>query len=179
MTVSFSLLDTSSHAVDADGTERQAIKDTDSNNNPRSKIRACSICDPFVLIIREDDTIGLFIGESERGKIRRKDMSPMGEKVCSRSVHFLRWLNVCFQSSRYLAGCFFSDALGVFQTRQNSNIVITSNGPQKTSTLANVASGNQSQWLVLCRPQGVMEVRLVISIHQRNLKLNRFGRCLN
>jgi cleavage and polyadenylation specificity factor subunit 1 len=48
---------------------------------PRPKIRACSICDPFVLILREDDSIGLFIGETERGKIRRKDMSPMGEKV--------------------------------------------------------------------------------------------------
>lgn len=72
-----------------DGTERQAIKDTDSNNNPRSRIRACSICDPFILILREDDTIGLFIGESERGKIRRKDMSPMGEKVCFMSCREL------------------------------------------------------------------------------------------
>lgn len=63
-----------------EGTERQSIKDTDSNNNPRAKIRACSICDPYVLIVREDDTIGLFI-ETERGKMRRKDMSPMGEKV--------------------------------------------------------------------------------------------------
>ena len=50
-------------------------------NNQRPKIRYCSICDPFVFILREDDTIGLFIGEPERGKIRRKDMSPMGEKV--------------------------------------------------------------------------------------------------
>lgn len=50
---------------------------------PRPKIRACSISDPFVLIIREDDSIGLFIGETERGKIRRKDMSPMGDKVHS------------------------------------------------------------------------------------------------
>lgn len=48
---------------------------------PRPKIRACSISDPFVLILREDDSIGLFIGETERGKIRRKDMSPMGDKV--------------------------------------------------------------------------------------------------
>jgi cleavage and polyadenylation specificity factor subunit 1 len=47
---------------------------------PRPKIRACSICDPYVLVIREDDTIGLFI-DTERGKIRRKDMSPMGDKV--------------------------------------------------------------------------------------------------
>jgi len=50
-------------------------------NMPRARIKACSICDPFVLILREDETIGLFIGETERGKIRRKDMSPMGEKV--------------------------------------------------------------------------------------------------
>jgi cleavage and polyadenylation specificity factor subunit 1 len=47
----------------------------------RPKIRHCSICDPFVLIVREDDSIGLFLGESERGKIRRKDMTPMGDKV--------------------------------------------------------------------------------------------------
>ena len=63
-----------------DGTERQIIKDMDGTI-PRPKIRACSISDPFVLIFREDDTIGLFIGETERGKIRRKDMSPMGDKV--------------------------------------------------------------------------------------------------
>jgi hypothetical protein len=66
--------------VFSDGSERQIIKDVDGNM-PRPRIRACSICDPFVLILREDDTIGLFIGETERGKIRRKDMSPMGEKV--------------------------------------------------------------------------------------------------
>ena len=64
----------------ADGSERQSIKDLDGNT-PRPRIKSCSICDPFILIIREDDTIGLFIGEIERGKIRRKDMSPMGEKV--------------------------------------------------------------------------------------------------
>lgn len=63
-----------------DCTERQIIKDMEGNNQ-RPKIKYCSICDPFVFILREDDTIGLFIGEPERGKIRRKDMSPMGEKV--------------------------------------------------------------------------------------------------
>ena len=66
----------------ADGSERQSIKDLDGNTL-RPRIKSCSICDPFILIIREDDTIGLFIGEVERGKIRRKDMSPMGEKVNS------------------------------------------------------------------------------------------------
>jgi hypothetical protein len=63
-----------------DGTERQIIKDVDGNM-PRPKIRACNICDPFVLVLREDDSIGLFIGQTERGKIRRKDMSPMGDKA--------------------------------------------------------------------------------------------------
>jgi cleavage and polyadenylation specificity factor subunit 1 len=67
---------------DIDGTERQIIKDMDGNM-PRPKIRSCSISDPFVFIVREDDSIGLFIGETERGKIRRKDMSPMGDKVSS------------------------------------------------------------------------------------------------
>ena len=66
--------------LEPDGTERQSIKDVDGNT-PRPRVRSCSICDPFILILREDDTIGLFIGEIERGKIRRKDMSPMGEKV--------------------------------------------------------------------------------------------------
>jgi hypothetical protein len=36
---------------------------------------------PFFLIVKEDDSIGLFVGETERGKSRRKDMSPMGDKV--------------------------------------------------------------------------------------------------
>jgi cleavage and polyadenylation specificity factor subunit 1 len=70
-----------------DGTERQIIKDMEGNNQ-RPRIKYCSICDPFVFILREDDTIGLFIGEPERGKIRRKDMSPMGEKV-SFNLHSL------------------------------------------------------------------------------------------
>lgn len=63
-----------------DGTERQTIQDMDGKM-PRPKIRSCSISDPFVLILREDDSLGLFIGETERGKIRRKDMSPMGDRV--------------------------------------------------------------------------------------------------
>jgi len=63
-----------------DGNERQSIKDMDGNLR-RPKIRYCCISDPFVMILREDDTLGLFVGDAERGKIRRKDMTPMGEKV--------------------------------------------------------------------------------------------------
>lgn len=50
-------------------------------NTPRPKIRACCISDPFVIIFREDDSIGMFIEVVDKGRIRRKDMSPMGDKV--------------------------------------------------------------------------------------------------
>lgn len=67
--------------VMSDGTERQVIKDTDGNMK-RPKIRYCSISDPFVLILREDDSLGLFV-DAGRGKIRRKDMTPVGGKACA------------------------------------------------------------------------------------------------
>ncbi|KAF8156589.1 CPSF A subunit region-domain-containing protein [Crassisporium funariophilum] len=123
--------------LDPDGTERQIIKDMDGNM-PRPKIRACSISDPFVLIIREDDSIGLFIGETERGKIRRKDMSPMGDKT-----------------SRYLTGCFYVDTTGLLEKNYENAVSPT----VATSTLqAAMNSDNKGQWLVLIRPQGVMEL---------------------
>ncbi|KIM78173.1 hypothetical protein PILCRDRAFT_98438 [Piloderma croceum F 1598] len=122
---------------------KQKIQDLDGNM-PRPKIRACSICDPYVLVFREDDTIGLFI-DTERGKIRRKDMSPMGDK-----------------SSRYVAGCFFTDSTGIFEAHANpDSSTVGTNGVDKTvtSTLqAAVNSEKRSQWLILVRPQGVMEI---------------------
>ncbi|KAF5370352.1 hypothetical protein D9758_007006 [Tetrapyrgos nigripes] len=139
--------------LEPDGTERQVIKDTESTKNPsqaavpRARIRACSISDPFVLIIREDDSIGLFIAEPERGKIRRKDMSMMGDKT-----------------SRYLSGCFFTDHTGVFENNLVSNVIPQSVSSDKnnkvaaTTTLNSVVSNNKSQWLMLVRPQGVMEI---------------------
>ncbi|KAF8119582.1 CPSF A subunit region-domain-containing protein [Boletus edulis] len=129
--------------LEPDGTERQIIKDMDGNM-PRARVKACSICDPFVLILREDETIGLFIGETERGKIRRKDMSPMGEKT-----------------SRYLAGCFYTDITGVFEMTTTDGTVTASSSADKniTSTLqAAVTAGHNSQWLVLVRPQGIIEI---------------------
>ncbi|PPR02156.1 hypothetical protein CVT26_012117 [Gymnopilus dilepis] len=109
-------------------------------NMPRPKIRTCSIADPFVLIVREDDSIGLFIGETERGKIRRKDMSPMGDKT-----------------SRYLTGCFYTDTTGLFEEQYESTTAQPAGGA--TSTLqAAVNAGAKSQWLVLMRPQGILEI---------------------
>ncbi|KAF5309321.1 hypothetical protein D9611_014402 [Ephemerocybe angulata] len=124
--------------LEPDGTERQTILDMDGKL-PRPKIRACSISDPFVLIMREDDSLGLFIGETERGKIRRKDMSPMGEK-----------------SSKYLAGCFFTDTSGLFESHYQN---LAPGGDVATATLQTVlGGGNKAQWLVLVRPQGILEI---------------------
>ncbi|KAJ7624997.1 CPSF A subunit region-domain-containing protein [Mycena polygramma] len=128
--------------LEPDGTERQIIKDVDGSM-PRPKIRACSISDPYVIVIREDDSIGMFI-ETDRGRIRRKDMSAMGDK-----------------SSRYLTGYFFSDLTGLFDSCLESAAVpnsAVSVEKNQTSTLSGVGSGNRSKWLVLVRPQGVVEI---------------------
>nr|GAT45957.1 cleavage and polyadenylation specific protein [Mycena chlorophos] len=116
--------------LEPDGSERQSIQDKDGSM-PRARIRACSICDPFVIVIREDDSIGMFIGEMDRGKIRRKDMSPMGDK-----------------SSRYLTGSFFMDNTGVFSRCFESNV------PPNSA----VSVDNSSKWLLLVRPSGVVEI---------------------
>ncbi|KAJ7057084.1 CPSF A subunit region-domain-containing protein [Mycena amicta] len=117
--------------LEPDGTERQNIQDKDGSM-PRAKIRSCSICDPYVIVIREDDSIGMFI-DTERGKIRRKDMSPMGDK-----------------SSRYLTGCFFTDTTGLFdswfETNAPPNSAISTDATPK------------SKWLMLVRPCGVVEI---------------------
>ncbi|KAJ8701115.1 mRNA cleavage and polyadenylation factor subunit [Pleurotus ostreatus] len=136
------VMSNSIRVLEPDGSERQAIKDLDGNL-PRPKIRACSICDPFVLIFREDDSIGLFIGETERGKIRRKDMSAMGDKT-----------------SRYLTGCFFVDTTGLFSSPNHQPPPATQvGGKGSTTTLqAAVNAGSHTQWLLLVRPQGVMEI---------------------
>jgi cleavage and polyadenylation specificity factor subunit 1 len=149
----------SDHICAIDGTERQIIKDMEGNNQ-RPKIKYCSICDPFVFILREDDTIGLFIGEPERGKIRRKDMSPMGEKVRRFGVPLFRSLIVWWKTSRYIAGSFFTDSAGIFKTRANENAPAANGDAQPvTSTLqAAMTAGQRTQWLMLCRPQGVVEV---------------------
>ncbi|KAJ7135425.1 CPSF A subunit region-domain-containing protein [Mycena crocata] len=135
--------------LEPDGAERQTIKDVDGTV-PRPKIRACSISDPFVIVIREDDSIGMFI-ETDKGRIRRKDMSPMGDKT-----------------SRYLTGCFFSDSTGLFDGCLESNAVPNS---AVSVTLSGVGSGNRSKWLILVRPSGVVEIwtlpklTLVFSTH--------------
>ncbi|KAF9235610.1 CPSF A subunit region-domain-containing protein [Melanogaster broomeanus] len=139
--------------LSVDGSERQIIKDMEGNM-PRARIKGCSICDPFVFILREDETIGLFIGETERGKIRRKDMSPDGREGGPSKLS-------CVDSSRYLSGCFYSDTSGAFEMLTTEATAVASNSADKivTSTLqAAVTAGHSSQWLALIRPQGIMEI---------------------
>ncbi|KAJ3853994.1 CPSF A subunit region-domain-containing protein [Lentinula lateritia] len=125
--------------LETDGTERQVIKDVESTSSstvstPRARIRACSISDPYVLILREDDTMGLFIGEVSKGKLRRKDMSMLGGKT-----------------SKYLTGCFFTDHTGMLEKNVSS--------PNPKVDLGQRSSdGLNNQWLLLVRPQGVLEL---------------------
>lgn len=60
------------------------------------------------------------------------------------------------QTSRYLAGYFYTDTSGLFQTFLNEEVPAET----PTSTLQGAMNaGSRSQWLVLVRPQGVVEVR--------------------
>jgi cleavage and polyadenylation specificity factor subunit 1 len=66
------------------------------------------------------------------------------------------------QTSKYLAGCFFTDTSGLFAKQFETVAPVEA----ATSTLQSVVSGagtgdrKQTQWLMLARPQGVMEVSL-------------------
>ncbi|KAJ3731262.1 CPSF A subunit region-domain-containing protein [Lentinula guzmanii] len=125
--------------LESDGTERQVIKDVESSSfsnvsTARARIRACSISDPYVLILREDDTMGLFIGEASKGKLRRKDMSMLGGKT-----------------SKYLTGCFFTDHTGMLEKNVSSPNSKTDLGPR-------LSNGLNNQWLLLVRPQGILEI---------------------
>ncbi|KAJ3777509.1 CPSF A subunit region-domain-containing protein [Lentinula raphanica] len=125
--------------LESDGTERQVIKDVESSSSstisaPRARIRACSISDPYALILREDDTMGLFIGEASKGKLRRKDMSMLGGKT-----------------SKYLTGCFFTDHTGMLEKNLTSTNLRMDLGQRSTD-------GVNNQWLSLVRPQGILEL---------------------
>ena len=80
----------------------------------------------------------------------------MGEKVCGSYRAKLQANSSRTQTSKYIAGCFYADTSGVFQSKTNAS----AEGPEKTVTTLQsvVTAGTKSQWLVLVRPQGVMEV---------------------
>lgn len=75
------------------------------------------------------------------------------------------------QNSRYVAGCFFTDTSGIFETFVNPSMTAAgTNGTDSnvTTLQAAVDSGKRSQWLVLVRPQGVMEVCSFLEDPNRN-----------
>lgn len=62
------------------------------------------------------------------------------------------------QTSRYLAGCFYMDMTGLFKEQYRNS---APGAEAATATLQSVVNaGNNSQWLLLVRPQGILEVRL-------------------
>lgn len=69
-----------SNSGSIDGTERQLYLDADGNK-PRPKIKAAHVADPFIVVMREDETFGLFVGDTAKGRVRRKDVSHFGENV--------------------------------------------------------------------------------------------------
>lgn len=59
-----------------------------------------------------------------------------------------------------MAGSFFNDTTGIFKTRVNENAPAANGDAQLATSTLQVAmtTGQKTQWLMLCRPQGVVEV---------------------
>ena len=70
-------------------------------------------------------------------------------------------LSTAPQTSRYIAGCFYTDTSGVF--RSELNAAAGDAGKHTTTLQAAMNAGTRTQWLILCRPQGVLEVMLFLS----------------
>lgn len=61
------------------------------------------------------------------------------------------------QTSKYIAGCFYADTSGIFQAKANATA--EAEKTPTTTLQAAMNAGSKTQWLLLCRPQGIMEVR--------------------
>ena len=69
---------------------------------------------------------------------------------------------ISFQSSRYIAGCFYTDTSGLFEAQLHTAAGTNGVDTATTSTIQGaVNSDKRSQWLILVRPQGIMEVRCI------------------
>lgn len=115
-----------------------------------------------MLIPRTEEPL-VFIGETERGKrhvANGRKSTVMFDVLSDQGLLAERFP----QSSRYLAGCFHVDMTGMFEMMMTDGSVAVSNSNKNiTSTLqVTVAAGHNSQWLILIRPQGIMEVRLTV-----------------
>ncbi|PVF95861.1 hypothetical protein CPB86DRAFT_787660 [Serendipita vermifera] len=131
------ILTNSIRLLTPDGSEVDVIKDVDGKATG-SKIRFGCVLDPYILILREDDTLGLFVGNPTRNKIRRKDMTPLGDK-----------------RTRYLAASFFNDTTGRIRT-------VGAEPSKDHKNSYEYRSGDQ--WLALCRAPGSIEIWTVLKL---------------
>ena len=85
---------------------------------------------------------------------------PWGRKFVTTYSPYFRPLNVERKTSRYIAGSFFNDTTGIFKTRVNENAPGANGDAQLATSTLQVAmtAGQKTQWLMLGRPQGVVEV---------------------
>jgi hypothetical protein len=113
-----------------------------SSSCVRTILLACSLENPSV--------------ERYDGKI----CHPWGRKCVSLMHRISPGLIGLRKASRYIAGSFFNDTTGMFRTRLNENAPAANGDAQPaTATLqAAMTAGQKTQWLMLCRPQGVVEV---------------------
>ncbi|KAG8688697.1 mRNA cleavage and polyadenylation factor subunit [Ceratobasidium sp. 423] len=151
--------------LEADGAERQLYLDAEGNK-PRPKIKAAHVADPFIVVLREDDTFGLFVGDTAKGRVRRKDISHFGENG-----------TICSSAS------FFTDHTDLFHIRKPGDVVPTHSGgshrrragesssskrrasrksrggPVAPTTLENIIDAEHgTQWLVVLRKNGFFEI---------------------
>ncbi|KAF8719078.1 mRNA cleavage, partial [Rhizoctonia solani] len=152
--------------LEPDGAERQLYLDAEGNK-PRPKIKVAHVADPFIVVLREDDTFGLFVGDTAKGRVRRKDVSHFGENG-----------TICASAS------FFTDHTDLFQIRKPGDVVATHSGPGShrrrpgesssskrrasrksrggpaaSTTLENIVDAEHgTQWLVVLRKNGFFEI---------------------
>ncbi|KAF8600601.1 hypothetical protein BDV93DRAFT_608605 [Ceratobasidium sp. AG-I] len=165
--------------LEADGTERQLYLDADGNK-PRPKIKAAHVADPFIVVMREDESFGLFVGDSAKGRVRRKDISHFGENgtICASASFFTDHTDLFgvrkpgdVESSKPSGG----------GTHRNRRAVGDNSGSKRKASSAGVGSGKGSkrskatpsapttyenivdaghgtQWLVVLRKDGFFEI---------------------
>lgn len=109
--------------------ERQLIMDVDGQKS-RTRIKYASIVEPYILILREDDTLGLFCAAENGRKLRRKNMAPLGD------------------GSLYLAATFWRD----------ERAILSIEGELEQAKEGDKASEERGLFLFLVRPPGVLEV---------------------
>jgi hypothetical protein len=98
--------------------------------------------------------------------LAKQSVEKLGGRTCHLwAIKLVLWFNLPFQfpnflikipkTSKYLTGCFHMDSTGLFEKYYENTVSPTI----VTSTLqAAVNAGTHTQWLVLVRPQGIMEV---------------------